>query len=136
MRAFDAYHRPTVSGTFAEKYAVNNAEKIGPRVSHRIVKEGTGTWRFADNNGRLNAGVYEVNDGTLQFASIAETNVVCSLGLATALFSRYSGRYDASKRVAWATGDLSNGVVRGLFAGRQVRVAESPACRRRFPLGT
>ena len=92
----------TVSGTFAEKYAVNNAEKIGPRVSHRIVKEGTGTWRFADNNGRLNAGVYEVNDGTLQFASIAETNVVCSLGLATALFSRYSGRYDASKRVDYA----------------------------------
>ena len=91
-----------VSGTFSAKYAVNNNEKIGPRVSHRIVKEGTGTWRFAHNASRLNAGVYEVNDGTLQFDTIAETNVVCSLGLATALFKRYSGNYDASKRVDYA----------------------------------
>ena len=71
-------------------------------VSHRIIKDGPGAWLFKDNNGRRNAGVIEVNDGTLKFESIAETNVVCSLGLSTCLFKKYFGAVDESKRVGYA----------------------------------
>lgn len=71
-------------------------------VSHRIIKEGPGTWLFKHHSGRKNAGVIEVNEGTLKFESIAETNVVCSLGLSTALFEKYFGAIDESKRVGYA----------------------------------
>lgn len=55
-----------------------------------ITKRGAGTWRFTDNANRNNRGVIAVEEGTLQFTSIAETNVVCSLGLATQLAEEYS----------------------------------------------
>ena len=71
-------------------------------VSHRIIKEGPGAWLFKDASNRRNAGVIEVNDGTLKFESIAETNVVCSLGLSTALFEKYFGAIDESRRVGYA----------------------------------
>lgn len=55
-----------------------------------ITKRGAGTWRFTDNANRKNRGVIAVEEGTLQFTSIAESNVVCSLGLATQLAEEYS----------------------------------------------
>lgn len=55
-----------------------------------ITKRGAGTWRFTDNANRKNRGVIAVEEGTLQFTSIAESNVVCSLGLATQCAEEYS----------------------------------------------
>jgi hypothetical protein len=68
-----------------------------------ITKRGTGTWRFTDNANRKNRGTIAVEEGTLQFTSIAETNVVCSLGLATQCATEYSAvDWDESKRVDYA----------------------------------
>ena len=57
-----------------------------------ITKKGPGIWRLADNVDRKNHGVIAVEDGTLRFDSIAEAGEVCSLGLATALYSDYCGK--------------------------------------------
>ena len=43
-----------------------------------------------------------VEEGVLRFTSIADTNVVCSLGLATMLQSAYTGAYNPSKNVDYA----------------------------------
>lgn len=67
-----------------------------------IFKRGTGTWRFADTAGRNNRNAFAVEEGTLQFDSIAETNVVCSLGLATMLQKPYIGAYNEANNVDWA----------------------------------
>ena len=68
-----------------------------------ITKRGAGTWRFTDNANRKNRGTIAVEEGTLQFTSIAETNVVCSLGLATQCATEYSALdWDESKRVDYA----------------------------------
>lgn len=77
-----------------------------------LVKQGTGTWRFVDHDERRNNGVIAVEEGRLQFTSIADTNVVCSLGLANALQSAYTGDYDASKNVDYAY-LLGTGTTRG-----------------------
>lgn len=52
-----------------------------------FAKEGSGTWRLASNVSRLNPGAWAVRDGTLKFDSLAEKDEVCSLGLATELYS-------------------------------------------------
>ena len=67
-----------------------------------IIKRGTGTWRFADNAARNNRNGFAVEEGTLQFDSIAETNVVCSLGLATMLQKPYIGTYTEANNVDYA----------------------------------
>ena len=67
-----------------------------------VYKRGTGTWRFADNAARNNRNGFAVEEGTLQFDSIAETNVVCSLGLATVLQKPYIGTYTPDNNVDYA----------------------------------
>lgn len=67
-----------------------------------IIKRGPGVWRFADHATRTHRGVYEVQEGTLQFDSIAEAGTVCALGYATSLQSLYTGDYDAGKDVPYA----------------------------------
>ncbi len=84
-------------GQFNEKI-----DSAGHKLSARFIKEGTGTWRFGNNNNRLNGGVIEVNEGTLRFDSIAEVGTVCSLGRADALFESYEGAYDETKLVEHA----------------------------------
>lgn len=82
----DGLEPNTWSGSFAERWPTGEAE--ADHVSHRIVKDGKGTWIFTDNTGRRFGGVVEVNDGTLQFASLAEKGTVCSLGTADYLFAK------------------------------------------------
>jgi len=65
-------------------------------------KRGSGTWRFADHASRGNRGVIAVEEGTLQFDSIANKGEVCSLGLATMLQSAYQGSYTPMKDVPYA----------------------------------
>ena len=58
-------------------------------------KKGTGTWRFNDGATRSNRGGLWIDEGTIQFESIAEAGSACSLGLATYLFPRgYYGAMD------------------------------------------
>ncbi len=58
-------------------------------------KKGTGTWRFNDGATRSNRGGLWIDEGTIQFESIAEIGSACSLGLATCLFPRgYYGPMD------------------------------------------
>lgn len=45
-----------------------------------LTKRGTGVWRFNSHVNRKNAGTLEVRRGTVQYESIAEKGVVCSLG--------------------------------------------------------
>ena len=68
-----------------------------------VIKRGTGTWRFANNSNRTLSGVIAVEDGTLEFESIAETNENCSLGQATCLQSSYTASaFDETKYVDYA----------------------------------
>ena len=59
-----------------------------------FAKEGSGTWRMDSHAERLNPGAWAVREGTLKFDSLAEKGEVCSLGLATEL---YSDAYRTSK---------------------------------------
>ena len=67
-----------------------------------VTKRGPGTWRFADNAKRNFKAGLAVEEGTLQFDSIAETNVMCSLGLATTLQKPYQGASNAGNNVDYA----------------------------------
>ena len=53
-----------------------------------ITKTGTGTWRFANHPQRNMTGAFAVEEGTLEFESMAHRGRMCSLGLATDLYSR------------------------------------------------
>lgn len=55
----------------------------GINQSFKIVKRGTGTWMMPDRTTGNLSGLVAVENGTLAFATIAETNKMCSLGTAT-----------------------------------------------------
>ena len=68
-----------------------------------VIKRGAGTWRFANNSNRTLSGVIAVEDGTIEFESIAEVGVNCSLGQATCLQSSYTASaFDETKYVDYA----------------------------------
>ena len=68
-----------------------------------FAKSGTGTWRFEGNTNRLSRGVVGVEQGTLQFDSLTETNVPCSFGLSTRLAKKYvATEWDESRRADYA----------------------------------
>ena len=77
-------------------------DALSDGCSTYITKRGPSTWRFNSNDGRKNAGVIAVEEGTLQFESVAEKGRVCSLGTADILHERYSGTYDAARTVDYA----------------------------------
>ena len=81
--------------------AISNLTHNGVNYYMHITKKGSGTWRFTDKE-RAHPNAWTVEDGTLQFASLKESGVECSLGTATNLFESYSGAVDESKRVDWA----------------------------------
>ena len=66
-----------------------------------VTKRGTGTWRFTDK-AQTHAGAWTVEDGVLQFGSLKQKGVACSLGTATNLMANYGGLVDESKRIDWA----------------------------------
>ncbi len=67
-----------------------------------LAKSGTGTWTLYGATNRLNAGVVGVEEGTLCFDTLNETNVPCSFGLSTRLAQKYTGNWDASKAADYA----------------------------------
>ena len=76
------------------------------RVAYHLLKRGTGTWRLSETSYAATqlpwSGATSVEEGVLQFDSIAEAGTFCSLGAATNLYSAYTGAPDDSKRVTWA----------------------------------
>ena len=66
-----------------------------------VTKRGTGIWRFVDK-AQTHAGAWTVEDGVLQFGSLKQKGVACSLGTATNLMANYGGLVDESKRIDWA----------------------------------
>ena len=78
------------------------AAQDGVNFTTHITKKGTGTWRFNDHASRNITGAMTVEEGTVQFESIAEAGVRCSLGFSTELFESYYGAYDLSRTVDWA----------------------------------
>ena len=83
----------TLSGGWMEDSAGNSAY---------LAKTGTGTWLVAGATNRLQKGVVGVEQGTLQFDSLTETNIPCSFGLSTLLAQKYIGTWDATKTAAYA----------------------------------
>lgn len=73
----------------------------GTNYTTYITKDGTGTWRFA-NNANEQKGALAIKDGTFQFTSIAETNEPCALGLSTILHEDYYGLRNDSRAVNYA----------------------------------
>ena len=67
-----------------------------------ITKTGTGTWRFADHAQRNMTGAFAVEEGTLEFESMAHRGEMCSLGLATALYNRMIAAPANSNHVDYA----------------------------------
>ena len=67
-----------------------------------ITKTGAGIWRFADHATRNGVGGIAVEEGTLQFDTLAEKGVMCALGTAEDSHSDYYGVYDASKNEGYA----------------------------------
>ena len=66
-----------------------------------LKKTGTGTWRFTAAN-KANRGTVAVEKGTIEYESIAERGISCSLGDASILHSEYTGVRDNSKEVGYA----------------------------------
>lgn len=93
----DGLEPNTWSGSFGERWPSGEAE--ADHVSHRIVKDGKGTWIFTARTDRKFAGVVEVNDGTLQFASLAAKGTACSLGTGDYLFAKEFKAASAATRV-------------------------------------
>lgn len=94
-----------LSGSNATACVISNeiAEGAGGATSASITKKGTGTWRLASHASRNNAGLVAVDQGRLEFESIAEAGSVCSLGLSTLLYEPHAGASaDPSKRVPYA----------------------------------
>ena len=85
--------------SFSGKFRAEQADTNNCPISTRFTKTGSGIWHLRDNAERFNRGVIEVNEGRLQYDSIAEKGEVCSLGLSTVLGGRYYGPWDESKRV-------------------------------------
>ena len=69
--------------------------------STHILKKGCGTWRFPAKNAAYH-GVFAVEQGTLEYASMAAAGSVCSLGYANRLYERRSGSTASLSTVAWA----------------------------------
>lgn len=67
-----------------------------------ITKTGVGIWRFADHATRNGVGGIAVEEGTIQFDTLAEKGVMCALGTAEDSQSDYYGEYDASKNEGYA----------------------------------
>ena len=109
-----------------------------------VIKRGAGTWRFADNSNRTLSGVIAVEDGVLEFESIAETNENCSLGQATCLQSSYTASaFDATKYVDYAyllgttstTGTMSFVGTSNNFCGTRPFAVQGHGCIRNAGLG-
>ena len=88
----------TTESVFAGWIFRSNSVDVWPR----IVKRGTGTWRFVEHASRSNTGVVAVENGMLRFDSIAEAGTNCSFGLSNELYEDYVGVKDPTRLTPYA----------------------------------
>ena len=93
----------TIEGAFSEKSSVTN--QYGVPYTIVVQKLGSGAWRFKKN--RSHAGGFVIEEGALQFDSIAEKGVESSLGLSTNLTELASTRNPASADYAFLLGSVN-----------------------------
>ena len=101
------------------KGAIQSRHYDGEYYSFFIRKQGQGTWRIEDSSKGNDTyyqmrGVWGVDEGTLQFTSLAEKGFLSSLGLATELYGDYCGAKDDSQRKSYAFvlgGDSTEGAL-------------------------
>ena len=95
LRGSNADNPCIIAGTFPLKSAEDGTVMY-------IKKAGTGTWRFAGcDKDRSSLGVIDVQEGTLQFESIAEKGVLCSLGYSTNLYNGVT-TFESARKVNYA----------------------------------
>ena len=107
FKIYDAYNQVFVlTGSNASECVVAGPLKRkavnGTNYNWRIIKKGTGTWRFADVSNTEMEGVFAVENGVLRYDSIAEAGIRCALGYSTLLLENYIGKIDDSRRVDYA----------------------------------
>ena len=96
-----------------------NVMKGSIRRTFFIRKQGRGIWRIEDSPKGLATdyqmlGAWGIDEGTLQFTSLAEKGFVSSLGMATQLYKDYGGAREEANRVPYAFvlgGDSSEGTL-------------------------
>ena len=76
-----------------------NTTSGGTNFATYVTKTGKGTWRLGHNEASTHRGAFAVEEGTLQFDSIAPTNVPSALGLSSVLYKDIGGiqRLDENK---------------------------------------
>ena len=90
------------------KGVIKNVETSGGVTnSFFIRKQGRVIWRIEDSPDGYKVssqmlGVWAVDEGTLQFTSLAEKGFVSSLGMATELYKDFCGVKDESKKISYA----------------------------------
>lgn len=82
-------------------YAVNRTSASSTPVTAYTTKKGSGVWRFSGNRDTVSGG-FGIDEGTLQFDSIANAGTACSLGTATLLAQCYYGDWDDTKAESYA----------------------------------
>ena len=95
----------TLSGDHAGVCVADMNVVVPSGYATYMCKTGGGVWRFAATSGRLtrqNRGVVAVERGTLEYATMAEAGVECSLGDATVLHEPYAGARDDARAVTYA----------------------------------
>ena len=96
-------HEMVLAGSILNSTLADSGGRTGN--AFHITKRGSGTWRLTDPTGsvkRENWTGLAVEEGTLRYDSIAETNVMCALGVATNLQEAYCGPYDSAQTVPYA----------------------------------
>lgn len=83
--------------TFEGPVKVNSGNSVFPFY---LTKAGTGIWRLNENANHRIYGPIAVQEGTLQFETIAETNEFCSLGSACMLYDAPPNRTDLKTEAA------------------------------------
>ena len=107
----------TIEGGFVENAFANETYASPDGIPYTVVvqKLGSGTWRFKNN--RNHGGGFAIEEGTLQFDSIAEKGLASSLGRSTNLTDLCSLRDLSAHRVnyAFALGSTNVGVPEAVF---------------------
>lgn len=117
-----------LAGTNEMAGAIAAVVKNGDTCRMHLTKRGAGIWRFRDHATRDGIGGITVEEGTLQFDSLAEKGRMCALGTAVDCHTNYWGEYDASAKVAYAY-DVGAATTEGAFEYRgdaNVFVTERP----------
>ena len=92
----------TLSGDNANACAIQGAFTGTANPVFPIVKRGSGAWRFS-NSARDYIGTVSVEDGTLEYASMAEAGTASSLGTGVKLTrAAAASSYDGATKVPWA----------------------------------